>query len=133
MIVVVIIGLLAAMGIPAFKRVQQKSRASAFVNDLKKIEDAANMYAQEHGSFPPDVDGGIKPPEFVPYLTKLDFTRTPLGGAWDWDNHAGHYRITGDGVLSADCQIVDQLIDDGNPATGHVRFDGVLRYYLAWK
>jgi prepilin-type N-terminal cleavage/methylation domain-containing protein len=133
MIVVVIIGLLAAMGIPAFQRVQRKSRASAFVNDLKKIEDVANMYAQEYGSFPPDVNGGIKPPELVPYLTKIDFTKTPLGGAWDWDNHAEWYRITGDGVQSADALVVDQMIDDGNLETGHVQYDGTLRYYLAWR
>lgn len=133
MIVVVIIGLLAAMGIPAFKRVRQKSQSSAFVNDLRKIEDAVNMYAQETGSFPPDVEGGIKPPELVAYLTKINFTLTPLGGIWDWDNHPGWYRISVTGITSADALVVDQMIDDGNLSTGNVQFDSSLRYYLARK
>lgn len=132
MVVVVIIGLLAAVAIPAFNRVQQKSRLSAFLNDLRKIEDAVNLYAQERGSFPPDYDGGIVVPELSPYLTKPNFTiSTPLGGFWDWDNHPGYVRISVAPITAANAQLVDTAIDDGNLSTGKVTHDGsALRYYF---
>lgn len=132
MVVVVIIGLLAAVAIPAFKRIQQKSRLSTFLNDMRKIEDALNLYAQERGSFPPDYDGGIVVPELAGYLTKPNFTiPTPLGGYWDWDNHPGYVRITVAPIAAENAQLVDTAIDDGNLATGKITHDGsALRYYF---
>lgn len=130
MIVVVIIGLLAAMAIPAFQRVQQNSRASAFVNDLKKIEDAIDVYNMEVGTVLQDYNGGEQPTDLIPYLTKPDFTiATPLGGLWDWDNHSTYYRISVIPMDQPTVQIVDDMIDDGNTGTGNVQFSGGFRYY----
>jgi type IV pilus assembly protein PilA len=50
MIVVVIIGLLAAMAIPAFAKVRQQSRAKAITNNLRQIASAAQQYMLEKGS-----------------------------------------------------------------------------------
>lgn len=44
MIVVVIIGLLAAMAIPAFQTVRQNSRRSALLNDGRQLGAAAQQY-----------------------------------------------------------------------------------------
>jgi type IV pilus assembly protein PilA len=44
MIVVVIIGLLAAMAIPAFNKVRRDSRSSALVNDARQLGAAAQQY-----------------------------------------------------------------------------------------
>ncbi len=44
MIVVVIIGLLAAMAIPAFQKVRRSSVKSTMLNDGKQIASAANQY-----------------------------------------------------------------------------------------
>ncbi len=49
MIVVVIIGLLAAMAIPAFQKVRQSSIQKTLVNDSKQIAGAANQYMMEYG------------------------------------------------------------------------------------
>ncbi len=48
MIVVVIIGLLAAMAIPAFKKVREDSKASAIKNDARQIAAAAQQYMLEY-------------------------------------------------------------------------------------
>ena len=48
MIVVVIIGLLAAMAIPAFQRVRQNSRVSAMDNDARQLASAAQQYMLEN-------------------------------------------------------------------------------------
>jgi type IV pilus assembly protein PilA len=49
MIVVVIIGLLAAMAIPAFQRVRQNSRQSSMENLVRQISGAADQYMLENG------------------------------------------------------------------------------------
>tara|TARA_B110000037_G_C17038869_1_gene472792 strand:- start:560 stop:937 length:378 start_codon:yes stop_codon:yes gene_type:complete len=48
MIVVVIIGLLAAMAIPAFAKVRQNSRHSAMDNDARQLASAAQQYMLEN-------------------------------------------------------------------------------------
>ncbi|HLS28976.1 MAG TPA: prepilin-type N-terminal cleavage/methylation domain-containing protein [Opitutales bacterium] len=49
MIVVVIIGLLAAMAIPAFNKVRQTSQAKTCVNNLRQISSAKDQYFIENG------------------------------------------------------------------------------------
>ena len=49
MIVVVIIGLLAAMAIPAFTKVRQSSQEKTLVNDARQIASAAAQYYLEKG------------------------------------------------------------------------------------
>jgi type IV pilus assembly protein PilA len=49
MIVVVIIGLLAAMAIPAFNKVRYTSRYKAIVNNLRQISSGAQQYLMEQG------------------------------------------------------------------------------------
>ena len=49
MIVVVIIGLLAAMAIPAFQKVRTSSIEKTLINDAKQIAGAANQYMMENG------------------------------------------------------------------------------------
>ncbi|MGY8695741.1 MAG: hypothetical protein ACKVGW_16300 [Verrucomicrobiia bacterium] len=44
MIVVVIIGLLAAMAIPAFQKVRESSRGSAMDNDARQLASAAQQH-----------------------------------------------------------------------------------------
>ncbi|MBI2514249.1 MAG: prepilin-type N-terminal cleavage/methylation domain-containing protein [Opitutae bacterium] len=49
MIVVVIIGLLAAMAIPAFQKVRASSQDKAVTNNLRQISAAADQYFLEKG------------------------------------------------------------------------------------
>ena len=49
MIVVVIIGLLAAMAIPAFKKVRDNSQTKAITNNLRQLASAADQYFLENG------------------------------------------------------------------------------------
>ena len=49
MIVVVIIGLLAAMAIPAFQRVRQSSQDKAVLNNARQLAAAADQYFLEQG------------------------------------------------------------------------------------
>jgi type IV pilus assembly protein PilA len=49
MIVVVIIGLLAAMAIPAFQKVRQSSQDKAVLNNARQLSAAADQYYLEKG------------------------------------------------------------------------------------
>ena len=49
MIVVAIIGLLAAIAIPAFMRARDNARKSACINNLRQIDGAKDQYAVEQG------------------------------------------------------------------------------------
>jgi type IV pilus assembly protein PilA len=49
MIVVVIIGLLAAMAIPAFQKVRQASQDKTVLNNARQISAAADQYYLENG------------------------------------------------------------------------------------
>jgi type IV pilus assembly protein PilA len=50
MIVVVIIGLLAAMAIPAFQKVRSTSQEKAVTNNLRQLASAAQQYFLEEGT-----------------------------------------------------------------------------------
>ena len=50
MIVVVIIGLLAAMAIPAFQKVRASSQQKAILNNLRQLNSAAQQYYLESGA-----------------------------------------------------------------------------------
>ena len=67
MIVVAIIGLLAAIAIPNFVKARASSQASACINNLRQIDAAANEFALEKGktsgsaiTFPGDLTPYIK-------------------------------------------------------------------------
>ena len=49
MIVVVIIGLLAAMAIPAFQKVRQSSQDKAVMNNARQLSAASDQYYLENG------------------------------------------------------------------------------------
>jgi type IV pilus assembly protein PilA len=56
MIVVVIIGLLAAMAIPAFQKVRESSRESTLINDARQLGAAAQQYLLESGETSVSID-----------------------------------------------------------------------------
>jgi len=63
MIVVVIIGLLAAMAIPAFKKVRENSIGKAMENDARQVASAAQQYFLENSA-----------------ITQITFSVTPASG-----------------------------------------------------
>lgn len=58
LVVISIIGLLAAMLLPAVQAAREAARGSSCVNNLRNIGAAVQMYHDQHSAFPP---GGISP------------------------------------------------------------------------
>jgi prepilin-type N-terminal cleavage/methylation domain-containing protein len=79
MIVVAIIGLLAAIAIPNFVKARQTSQTNACINNLRIIDAATQQWALESGKKSTDaVDSG----SIVPYLGRSGsvMPKCPLGG-----------------------------------------------------
>ncbi len=97
MIVVAIIGLLAAIGIPNFVKARGKSQANACINNLRQLQAAVDQMAIERGlrtgdaySFPADV---------TPYI------KLGANGAWPACPAGGTYGNGAIGTTSASCSL----------------------------
>jgi type II secretory pathway pseudopilin PulG len=135
MIVVVIIGLLAAIAIPAFRIVRIQAQNARIMNDFRQFKAGFVHYEMENGSWPEDVNEGILPEEMEGYLPAGHFeSGTPVGGTWDWEQ--GVFGITAGISLrdsnASDEQIqrIDERIDDGNLSTGSFRIVDGAAYTL---
>ena len=90
MIVVAIIGLLAAIAIPNFVKARATTQANACINNLRQIDAAANQFAIEKGK---KVGDAISfPSDLTPYI-KLNSAGSippcPVGGDYYQDNVVG--------------------------------------------
>src|SRR5471032_3331542 len=87
MIVVVIIGLLAALAIPAFQRVQASSQNSRFVSDLRTFAQGLETYAMKNGTWPPNAGTGVVPAGMSGEIKDSAWTvaKNSVGGRWNWD------------------------------------------------
>lgn len=129
MVVVVIIGLLAAIAIPALRRVQSRTKISRFISDLRTFAQAFETHALETGAWPANAGSGVVPAGMSARLNTRAWTSVnTLGGRWNWDSHRlgieASISTTGVTVASEDLLSVDRLIDDGNLATGRFRNAG---------
>ena len=128
MIVVVIIGLLAALAIPAFQRVQRASQNARAINDWRVFAQAFEIYNTQNGVLPNNVGPGVVPT--TPVSMNGDFkvatwqAVTVLGGRWNWDNNLSTGGVAGvsiSGYTADDVQMseIDAKIDDGDLTTGN--------------
>jgi len=67
MIVVVIIGLLATMAIPAFQKIQQKSQDNIVLNNARQLAAAADQYFLETGVSTVATTDLIGPTQYIRY------------------------------------------------------------------
>jgi len=124
--VVLIIGLLAAMALPAFQRVRRGAISKRYLNDARQIRDGAERYALETGGFPPNGIGSLHANlrGYIPD-SLMDSTTTVLGGVWDWDYQQDGFTasVSVYQFTAADPQLldIDRTIDDGNLTTGLFR------------
>lgn len=126
MIVVVIIGLLAAIAIPALQRVQRRTQATRFISDLRTFAQAFDTYALENGVWPGNAGSGVVPPGMSDQISTTAWTATnTLGGRWNWDENrfgvVASVSTTGVTATVADMLAIDAQIDDGDLATGRFR------------
>jgi prepilin-type N-terminal cleavage/methylation domain-containing protein len=135
MVVVVIIGLLAAAGIPTYRHITIRSKVTALENDLRQFTTAIQTYATQNGHWPANGDPQVVPPELVDALPATFSSVSPIGGVYKWN-----YDVSADGItakaalivqtasgqpaISDDVELLtmfDKQMDDGNLETGNVQ------------
>ncbi len=134
MVVVVIIGLLAAAALPAYRLITLRSRAASVVNDLRTFSTVFITYSLQNGRYPDDGDPQVVPPQVAGQLPGNFTQKTPIGGVYKWN-----FDIPADGVPAKaaiiiqavsgnallddldQLETVDKQIDDGNLATGNLQ------------
>lgn len=129
LIVVVILGVLAAIVTPSLAGASREAQVGAFITELKIFADEAELYTARTGQFIADAGSGNFPPELAGGRLQADDWEngTPLGGVWDVElNENGitsgvgvHFQ--GDNPGDAFMADVDARFDDGNLATGVFR------------
>jgi len=76
MIVVAIIGLLAAIAIPNFVKARATSQMNACINNLRQIDAAANQFALEKGK--KTGDAITYPDDLTPYIKMNSASSIPI-------------------------------------------------------
>lgn len=140
MVVVVIIGMLAAAGLPGYRHLTMRSKVTALENDLRQFSTAVQTYALQQGHWPADGDPQVTPPELVNSLPSNFNLRTPIGGVYKW-NYAGEggtaegvpaksaimVQTVGDNRMDDDVELlemIDKQMDDGDLTTGTIQTSG---------
>ena len=118
MIAIVIIGLLAALAVPAFQRLKQRSLATLMANDLRQIKASFERSSLEMGRWPPAAGAGVTPLNMEGILPTAYFMPAPIGGQYSWSGPTGRLLLSGGPPNDTVMQQVDEIIDDGNLATG---------------
>ena len=134
MVVVVIIGLIATMALPAFFQARQNSQNTRLMNDLRVFAGQIETFALETGEFPEDSNTGDIPSGFGPYIKVEQWAEGPsIGGQWDveLDSFGITSAVGVVGYTVPEEQILkfDSRFDDGNLTTGFMRKLQPNRYY----
>tara|TARA_B100001245_G_scaffold236046_1_gene225488 strand:+ start:1965 stop:2525 length:561 start_codon:yes stop_codon:yes gene_type:complete len=148
LIVVVVIGILAAIVIVSYNGITQSANATAIADSFKKFEKAMRLYAtsQSWGSWPIDntIMGSSNPnvanlinsaPGFSNYMQSPPDVAGIDPSYWRYDNDGDTYNGCGTGGSGTNVFIsslpdtalatkVDEILDDGNTACGRLRYSG---------
>ena len=129
MVVVVIVGLLAALAVPSYMRVRRATQNNRVANDFRVFAQAFEIYNTQNGFWPNNIGAGKVPTG--PVAMNNDFktdtwtSDTTIGGQWNWDKNKNGITasISITGYTCDDDQLteIDAKIDDGNLATGNLQ------------
>jgi type II secretory pathway pseudopilin PulG len=140
MLVLVIIGVIAALAVPRMSQARQRSALTSTWTAFRGVQSAMELYRAEWKSLPGDVNETIAPPGTQSYIDQSFWKKTPpIGGKWDWNfNHfasnwsvaatwVGHppnisvKRESSDTATQARMLSMDRLYDDNTSSTGQLR------------
>jgi prepilin-type N-terminal cleavage/methylation domain-containing protein len=140
LVVIIILGVLAAIVIPQFVNAGEDTEKIAFIADLRIFADAAKRYRLATGQHLEDSSSGELPAGFEPYIQEIRWTQaTPIGGVWDTEldsfgvKSALGVHFWGGGTVRDDAymQMIDAIFDNGDLNTGVFRkLDGDRYYWI---
>jgi type II secretory pathway pseudopilin PulG len=137
-LVVVIIGVIAALAVPRMSNAQERAIYTSTWATYRNLAAGVEAYRSVWKSLPQNVDFAKSPPGMAPFLNPSVWTRRPpIGGAWDWNGKfdaAGNPATNWIGLapnvsifrnddtrVLARTAILDRLFDNNNINTGQLR------------
>jgi len=146
--VIIVLAILGAVAVPRYFDYSIRARASAMAASLRIMKSGLLAYRRDTSTWPPDVTPGIAPVGVDRYMEPQFWQGpTPVGVRWDYELWTTpqwgwltpvvgiSIRNGHGGTLTSDAadvmQIVDQIIDDGNLATGNLRLVNYGYFYVA--
>lgn len=138
LIVVVILGILAAIVVPQFADAATATRQSAFATDIKTWAEAATRYQAETGEYLEDSASGDFPAGWDAYANREQWENgTVIGGLWDFELNSfgvrSSFGVHFNGVAPQSDEfmsVIDRIVDDGDLATGVFRKLAADRFYF---
>jgi type II secretory pathway pseudopilin PulG len=118
MVVVVIIGLLAALALPALNHTRERALATRISNDMRQFRTAFQAYVLETEDWPPATAAGMIPVGMEGYLAAAYLNTREPGGAYSWSGATHQIEFTTLSATPGAMALVDVALDDGNLATG---------------
>jgi len=139
LVVVVVLGILAAIVIPSVAGAAGDAQTNAFAANIRSIAEATELFYQQEGVYPEDSSSGEVPAGLEEYIdTKAWVQGTPIGGVWDFENNSfgvqsafgvhfqpSHPPQRDDAFM----QEIDAMIDNGDLLTGAFQRIAGDRYY----
>ncbi len=125
MIVILIIGILAAVGIPNYINYQKNAKVARTAQELRSLSQAFVAYLAENGDYPPDSHATL-PAGMELYINPAIWADgTPIGGSYNWEG-PDTYPYAGLAILDPTIEAryvvaLDAMLDNGDLATGRFR------------
>lgn len=138
LIVVVILGVLAAIVIPLFADASEDTQKIVFAANAKIFAKAAYLYMNDTGLLLEDSSSGDLPAGWDTYVDVGEWTsETPIGGVWDMEQNSfgmtSGFGVHFNGVPNPGdtyMQEIDRILDNGDLNTGGFRKIAGDRYYM---
>ena len=138
LIVVIILGILAAVVIPQFGGATEETKQARFAASLRSLAESADLYKAKTGNDITDCSSGVWHADFDGYIHQAGFEKaTPVGGVWDTEQGSygvtsavGVHFLTGNVPTDAFMAKVDAILDDGVLTTGGFRKLDSDRFYM---
>jgi len=144
-VVVAIIGILAALAIPAYQRSKDSAKIATIENDLRIYEQDFETFELEHKYFPPSQPtAGQIPTGMEDRMPETWKAPSPIGGTYRWvytteddpSERSAYIEIVNTAAnpiqISPERLVeIDDDMDDGNTSTGRFVLSGLnIRYYI---
>ena len=129
-IVVLILGIVAAVTVPRMSNVASDAETAALARDLRVLGDHAQVLYAKNGHWPNTLFSTQIPNGFEAQLQDGSFSGRPLDGVWAWFGSNPPFGHVGPGIFMwgtmtddrlSRVQKIDQSLDDGVLETGSVR------------